>query len=239
MATTREDGGDGSGGSDGPGRSDGSKEIDRFDGGVGWIAEPDEDLQRASHALVVDGDVWVIDPVDTADLDRRLDELGDVAGVVVLLDRHERDADAVARRHDVAVHLPHQLHAIVDDFDVRVETFETELADTGYRSVPVVTNRLWREVALYEENEGTLVVPEAFGTIDPFCASGERLGVHPALRLVPPRTALGGLRPERVLVGHGAGISEDAPSAFRDALDGARSRAPGLYLRVAREALGV
>ena len=239
MATTREDGGDGSGGSDGPGRSDGSKEIDRFDGGVGWIAEPDEDLQRASHALVVDGDVWVIDPVDTADLDRRLDELGDVAGVVVLLDRHERDADAVARRHDVAVHLPHQLHAIADDFDVRVETFETELADTGYRSVPVVTNRLWREVALYEENEGTLVVPEAFGTIDVFRAAGERLGVHPALRLVPPRTALGGLQPERVLVGHGAGISEDAPSAFRDALDGARSRAPGLYLRVAREALGV
>ena len=105
--------------------------------------------------------------------------------------------------------------------------------------MPVVTNHLWREVALYEENEGTLVVPEAFGTIDPFCASGERLGVHPALRLVPPRTALGGLRPERVLVGHGTGISEDAPSAFRDALDGARPRAPGLYLRVTREALGV
>ena len=45
-------------------------EIDRFDGGVGWIAYPEETMERASHALAVhdeEGDadeVWVIDPVD-------------------------------------------------------------------------------------------------------------------------------------------------------------------------------
>ena len=91
MATTREDGGDGANGSDESGGSDGSKEIDRFDGGVGWIAEPDEDLQRASHALVADGDVWVIDPVDTADLDRRLNEFGGVALVSVQQNDYARD----------------------------------------------------------------------------------------------------------------------------------------------------
>lgn len=28
--------------------------IDDFDGGVGWLAHPDEDGQRASHAVVGD-----------------------------------------------------------------------------------------------------------------------------------------------------------------------------------------
>jgi len=216
-----------------------SVKIDRFEGGVSWIAHPDEAIERASHALVVDEDVWVVDPVDTADLDHLLGGLGQVAGVVVLLDRHTRDAGAVASRHGVAVHLPHQLHAIRDEFDTRVETFETELADTGYRSVPVVTNRFWREVALYREADRTLVVPEALGTVAAFCAPNERLGVHPALRLIPPRTALGGLAPERVLVGHGGGITNDASAAFRDALRGARSRAPRFYLDTARETSGI
>ena len=33
-----------------------------------------------SHALVADGDAWVIDLVDTADLDDRLGEVGDTPG---------------------------------------------------------------------------------------------------------------------------------------------------------------
>ena len=28
--------------------------IDRWDGGIGWIAHPDEDSRRASHAVVGD-----------------------------------------------------------------------------------------------------------------------------------------------------------------------------------------
>jgi len=42
-----------------PMKADGSTtlaEIDRFDGGVGWIAYPDETMQRASHALQTDED---------------------------------------------------------------------------------------------------------------------------------------------------------------------------------------
>ena len=72
------------------------EEIDRRDEGVGWIAYPDERMERASHAFAVDGEVWVVDPVDVDGLDELLAEFGDVAGVVTLLDRHKRDADTVA-----------------------------------------------------------------------------------------------------------------------------------------------
>ena len=214
------------------------EEIDRFesnnggatDGGVGWIPYPEEAMQRASHALAVDGDVWVIDPVDAAGVDTLFAELGDVAGVVVQLDRHKRDAGTIARRHDVAVHVPAPLSDIAGDIDAPVERFQGELADTGYRTQTVVDNFAWTEVALYDESRGVLVVPEAVGTTEYFLASGERLGVHPVLRLTPPRK-LARVEPDRILVGHGAGVHGDATRALRDAVSGARGRTPGLYLK--------
>jgi hypothetical protein len=214
------------------------EEIDRFesgdgeatDGGVGWIAYPEEAMRRASHALAADGDVWVIDPVDAAGIDGLLAEFGEVAGVVVLLDRHERDAGAIARRHDVAVHVPDPMGDIAGEVDAPVERFHGELADTGYRTRTVVDNFAWTEVALYDESRGVLVVPEAVGTTEYFLASGERLGVHPALRLTPPRK-LARVEPERILVGHGAGVHDDAAGALRNAVSGARGRTPGLYLK--------
>lgn len=217
-------------------------EIDRFEsdggGGVGWIAHPDETMQRASHALSVDGEVWVVDPIDVPGLDDLLAEFGEIAGVVVLLDRHKRDAGAVARRHDVPVYLPEPLRQAAGDIDAPVECFGGELADTGYRTRTVVDNFAWTEVALYNRERGVLVVPEAVGTTEYFLASGERLGVHPALRLRPPRT-LGRFEPERILVGHGAGVHEDATAALRDALAGARERTPGLYLKTLKTFLPV
>jgi hypothetical protein len=36
--------------------------CDDLDGSFGWVV--DEFMQRCSHALVVDGRVWLIDPVD-------------------------------------------------------------------------------------------------------------------------------------------------------------------------------
>ncbi|MFB6134127.1 MAG: hypothetical protein ABEJ55_03985 [Halanaeroarchaeum sp.] len=213
-----------------------TREIDRFRDGIGWIAKPDETMQRASHALVDDGAVWVIDPVDTPDLDDRLDEVGEVAGVVVLLDRHKRDAAMIATRHDVPVYLPRELRAIRDAFDASVQTFDTELATTGYRTIPIVTNRFWREVALYHESDRTLIVPEAVGTGSHFCAPGERLGVHPVLRPFPPRTALDGFEPERILVGHGEGVFDNATTALREPLDGARSRMIRVYATLVRGA---
>lgn len=221
------------------GPTDDARVIDRWEAGLGWIAHPGERLARASHALAAGEEVWVVDPVDFGGLDDLLAGLGAVAGVVVGLDRHERDAAAVANRHDVAVHLPGPLARIADDLDAPTATFEGSLADTGYRTVEVVDNRLWAEVALYHEGHGTLLVPEAVGTADHYVAARERLGVHPFLRLRPPRRALSGLAPERILLGHGEGVHEDAPAALGAALRGARRTAPLLYAKVLSGLLGL
>jgi hypothetical protein len=230
------------------------EEIDRWDGGVGWIAHPDEGMQRASHVLGVDraersaagsetrsddGEAWVVDPVDAPGVDDLIASVGEVAGVVVCLDRHKRDAAAVARRHDVPVYVPDWMTGVASKLDVPTERFGRELADTGYRALTIVNRSLppWQEVGLYHDGTGTLVVPEALGTASYFCAPGERLGVHPMLRPVPPKRAFHGLEPERVLVGHGAGVFEDATVALHDALDNARSRLPSAYASALREML--
>lgn len=202
------------------------REIDTFDGGTGWLAHPDELMRRASHALVDGDDVWVVDPVDVDELDEFLAEYGTVAGVVVLFSWHARDAGSIAARHNVPVHVPTWVSGIAGRVDAPVERFDAELAATGYRALRITPNPLWREAALYREADGTLVVPDSVGTAPYFRAPGERLGVSPYQRLWPPRRALGGLDPERVLVGHGTGVFEDAASALTEALAGARRRAP-------------
>lgn len=203
--------------------------VDRWDGGISWTLEGDR-MHRTSHALVVDDAVWVVDPVDAPGLDDELEKLGDVAGVVLLLDRHQRDTAAVANRHDVPVYLPGPMAEVAGDLDAETEVFAGALPGTEYRTITLRNNSLWREVALYDREAGTLVVPEAVGTVEFFRAGDERLGVHPALRLFPPKKTLGGLQPSRLLVGHGPGIDDDASGALRDALRSSRKNAPKLYL---------
>jgi hypothetical protein len=211
-------------------------EIDRWDGGVGWIAYPDERMERASHALRAGEDVWVVDPVDAPGVDDLLSDLGTVAGVAVCLDRHRRDAAAIATRHDVPVFVPEWMDGVAAAVDAPVERFGSELGDSGYRVRRVRDTAVppWHEAALYGPDD-TLLVPEAVGTASYFLAGEERLGVHPMLRPVPPRRALGDLSPDRVLVGHGEGVFEDATAALRDALDGARRRLPAAYAGAFRE----
>jgi hypothetical protein len=211
-------------------------EIDRFDGGVGWIAHPGETMQRASHALATDGGVWVVDPVDADGVDDLLAEFGEVRGVVTLLDRHKRDSAAVANRHDVPVYLPEFFEGVADELDAPVERFQHDLAETGFAVHEVVGSRFWQEAALFDRDSGVLVVPEAVGTADYFRAASERLGVHPMLRLTPP-SKLGRFDPERVLVGHGVGVHEEAATALGSALSGARARTPGLVVRNTRKLL--
>ncbi|WP_290812347.1 hypothetical protein [Halovivax sp.] len=209
--------------------------FDRFDGGVSWIAHPEETMQRASHALEVDGEVWVIDPVDGEGLDDLLAELGDVAGVVVLFDRHRRDADPIARRHDVPVYLPDWFDDVGDELDSPVARFGAELADTGLGAHVVKNGPYWQEAALYDAERRTLVVPEAVGTAAYFRTDDARLGVHPMLRAFPPRDRLSGFDPDRILVGHGEGVATDGAAALEDALAGARRRAPRLYAKALRQ----
>lgn len=180
--------------------------CDEFDGGFGWIR--DEFMQRCSHALVSAGRVWVIDPVDGAGVEERIRAAGAPAGVIQLLNRHNRDCAALAARLGVP-HFAVPEHA--------VPPFEFRRIRGGRRS---------KEVALWWPERRILVFADALGTAPYFRGRGERLGVHPSLRLRPPRRVLSGLEPAAVLCGHGEGVFDDAEAALREALSSARRRIP-------------
>ncbi|WP_276250663.1 hypothetical protein [Haloarcula rara] len=205
-------------------------ETNRWDRGASWIAYPEETMQRASHVLGTDAGAIVVDPVDAEGIDDLFTEFGEVAGVIVLLDRHKRDSATIAKRHDVPVYVPDALAGVEADIDATTERVHRQIPDTDYGVHELTSNAFWKEAALYGDEDDTLVVPEAVGTADYFLAGTERLGVHPMLRLTPP-TKLNRLTPERLLVGHGHGIMDDASGALADAVRGSRGRTPGLYVK--------
>lgn len=205
--------------------------LHRWEGGLTWIAHPGEQMRRASHALVVDGDVWLVEPVDVEGLDDVLADLGTVAGVVVLADYHERDAASLAERNDVAVHLPGTVAELADDLDSPVEVFEDSLAETGFEPVPLYGRLPWPEAALHDPGSGTLVATETLVTSPALTGPNERLAVTPYVRLFPPRAALSDLAVERVLTGHGDPVLVDADEALAAALADARRGAPGVIVR--------
>jgi hypothetical protein len=154
--------------------------------GVSWTVR--EPLQRTSHALLAGGRVWILDPVDHPDALERVAALGEPAAVLQLVDRHNRDCAAIARRLGV----PH------------VEVPDTVL-DSPFRAIPVVRVPRWRETALWWEERRVLVVSEAMGTAEAFTAGHGAVGMHPFLRPLPPGR-LRGLEPEHLLPGHGAPV---------------------------------
>ncbi len=184
--------------------------CDELPFGFGWIADEPPRLERASHALVDDGRVWLVDPVDDPEAEARIDASGRVVGVVQLLDRHGRDAVALAARYDVPVHVAPR----------------DGVPGSPFRVLRAVDFPTWREAALWWPEQNTLVVADAFGTASYFLAPGETLAVHPLLRLFPPRS-LGKLAPEHVLCGHGEGVhGGEAAPALREALSSARRAIP-------------
>jgi len=201
--------------------------------GFGWIAFPDEEMQRASHAFATDDGTYVVDPVDVADLDDHLAELGEVAGVVVTLDRHKRDCATVATRHDVPVHVPE----FFGDLDLDAETRPLRGVLDRFDVVPVLNTPFWNEVALWDDDSGELWVSEAVGTVEYYTTGEESLGVHPMLRAFPPRSTLGDLSPGELYCAHGAGVTTGATAALTDALAGSRKRMLGLYVKTLKGAL--
>lgn len=193
------------------------REVTEWPGGISWIAYPDERGQRASHALVTEAGVWVVDPVDADGLDDRLAELGEVAGVVVIHDRHTRDASEVARRHDVAVHVPDWMDLVLEKLNTAAEQVGSELPGTDYAVHQLIDTDDWEEAVLVNETTNTMIVPEALGTLPLFRANDNALGVHPGLD-EPPRR-LTDWNPAWVLVGHGKSIHREANTKIREALD--------------------
>ena len=163
-------------------------------------------MERASHSLVTETGTWLIDPVDNP----LVDELENVAGVIQLLDRHNRDCAAIARRLGV----PHY-----------------ERTGGPFEFLPVRDTRRWREVALWWPDRRILVCADALGTARYYRAGEERLAVHPLLRLRPPHFHV---RPDAILCGHGRGVFDGAEAALREALSTSRRRIPQQLVSAAR-----
>jgi len=205
---------------------DGFEAIDRRADGVGWIAHPDEEGQRASHAVRGDDGVWLLDPIDAPGVDDLVADLGDVAGVAVLSDYHARDATAFARRHDVPVHVPTWIDRVDDRIDAPVERFEGDLGGSGFRAIEYAPFPGWTEAFLYCEADGTLYVPDSMAAEKGTLVGDERIALFVLIRLRPPRDQLTELDVERVLFGHGSGVFEDADTALDHALANARRNFP-------------
>lgn len=181
--------------------------------GFGWTAE--EAATRTSHALAAENRVWLVDALDWPEAIDRALTLGEPAGVIQLLDRHNRDCAVLAARLGVP-------HLVVPD----------AVADSPFDTVPVMHRRYWRESALWWPATRTLVVAEAIGSNRFYTGGQAPLGVHVLLRLKPPHV-LAALEPERILVGHGRGVvGPDAAGALVDALRTSLRRLPGVLLRM-------
>jgi hypothetical protein len=201
-----------------------AEQVLEWDGGRSWIAHPDEEGRRASHAIETGEGTWLVDPLDATNLGELLAPLEAVVGVAVCSSWHARDAGLLARRHDVAVHVPTWMDRVGERVDAPVERYTLAPAES-FQVIPCRPFPLFQEAFLFHESTATLVVPDSLGTVEHWRVGDERLGLPPFRRLQPP-LQLRGLDPERILVGHGPGVTERAPAALAAALSGARRSAP-------------
>jgi len=190
------------------------KSIVSFEHGITWVI--DDPMQRASHALVSDGKVWLIDPVDDPSALLEVEKLGEIVGVIQLLDRHPRDCKALASRYKVP-------------FD----RLPDSLPGTPFQIRQVLNIPGWREAALWWPATGTLVVPETVGSNGYFDLAEHGLGIHPLLRVAPPKIGLD-LPVRHLLVGHGEPVHEVPGEHLIDAYHRSRRdilRAPWAAIR--------
>lgn len=178
--------------------------VEEHELGLTWVVE--EPMERAFHALVDDGRVWLVDPLDDPSLPdvEAVANLGEPAGVLQLLDRHNRDCAAIAAKLGVP-------HLKVPD----------AVPGSPFEAIPVLRVPRWRETALWWPQRRALVVAEVLAA-NPMHTGGEQaVGVHLFLRAWPP----GSLRrcdPEHLLLGHGHGLHGPAAA---DAVETAYTRA--------------
>jgi hypothetical protein len=182
--------------------------------GLTWVV--DDPLLRASHALVHEGRVWFVDPVDAPEAMERAAALGEPAGVLQLFVGHPRDGAAIAQR----LNIPH--HVLPD-----------VLPDTPFSVIDLDLGP-WKERALWWPETNGLVIAESVGTATHYAVGNGPAGTHFLRRLVPP-TRLKPFLPEHLLVGHGKPIhGGDAAAALLDALNRSRRELPLFVLHAPR-----
>jgi hypothetical protein len=187
--------------------------------GLTWVV--DDPLLRASHALVHDGRVWFVDPVDAPEALERAAALGEPAGVLQLFVGHSRGGKAIAARLAVPLH-------VIPDV----------LPDSPF-SVLNLDLGPWKERALWWPEPKGLVVGESVGTATHYAVGHGAAGIHPFRRLFPP-TRLKPFLPEHLLVGHGPPVhGADAAAALLDAIDHARRDLPRFFLNSPRMVRGM
>lgn len=179
--------------------------------GLSWVAGPKDPMRRAAHALVSGRKVWLVDPFTDEPALTAARRRGRIAGVVQLLDRHNRDCASLAERFGVE-------HLRLPD----------GLPGTPFELSHMVWVPRWREAALWWEAKRTLFVPEAIGTVAPFAVGGAAAGIHPFLRGLPPGTlrSLRERQPEVLLCGHGAPLAQGVGEAIDEALHRSRRDIP-------------
>jgi hypothetical protein len=185
--------------------------YDEYAFGFSWVLE--EVMQRTSHALVVEGGVWLVDPVAHDEALDRAAGLGTIAGVLQLLDRHNRDCEPLAERFGVP------LLKVPDEVP-------------PFKAIPVVRFPGWKETALWWPEHEALVVAEVVGSNEYFTGGRGAVGMHPMLRALPPR-GLRSYSPRHLLMGHGAGVHGAAATpALRQAHRRARRDIPRVLAKL-------
>ena len=144
--------------------------FDELPFGISWY--PDEALTRTGQALDTGSGVWLIDPVDDPEAIARATALGPPAGVIQLLDRHNRDCAGLASRLGVP-------HLRLPDV----------IPDSPFSVIDVVRIPRWHEQALWWADRRALVVAEAIGTNPVYALGPGPAGIHPMLRALPARRA--------------------------------------------------
>lgn len=128
------------------------------------------------------------------------------AGVIQLLDRHQRDCAAVAER-----------------LGVTHSRLPAAVPGTPFTIFSVVDRPLWREVGIWWPEHKALIIAEALGSSKVLGVGDTGIAVHLLLRLTPPGALRKYTEVEHLLPGHGAPLhSPDLGGRIQEAL--ARSR---------------
>jgi hypothetical protein len=187
--------------------------YDEYEFGFSWVLE--ETMQRTSHALLLGDKVWLVDPVAFDEAHDRAAGLGEIAGVLQLLDRHNRDCAALAEHYGVE-------HLKVPD----------AIPGTPLKAIPVVRFPGWKETALWWPERETLIVAEVVGSNAYYTGGRTPVGMHPMLRALPPK-GLRSYSPRHLLMGHGAGVHGAAATpALRQAHQRARRDIPRVLAKL-------